>query len=120
MRPAACVRTLRSLCAVLNGETAEVEKTAVENRREERISASLPVNLGSTTGVTRNVSASGISFETDVSYGIGNPISFAVHLDAPGGKMVLKCRGEIVRVEPRGKRVGVAVKVGESVLEAVS
>jgi hypothetical protein len=42
-----------------------------------------------------------------------------VELDAPGRKMMLKCRGEIVRVEPHGERVGVAVKIEESVLEAV-
>jgi len=115
MRAARRMRTLRSQCAVLIAET-----TNLENRREERVSTSLPVNLGSTTGVTRDVSASGICFETDESYAVGSPISFEVQMDAPGGKMVLKCRGEIVRVEPRGGRVGVAVKIMESKLEAVS
>ena len=115
MRAAARMRTLRPWYAGLIAET-----TDLENRREERVSASLPVKLGSTTGITRDVSASGICFETDVSYKVGSPISFAVHMDAPGGKMVLNCRGEIVRVEPRGGRVGVAVKIVESKLEAVS
>ena len=115
MRAAAHVRTLRPQCAV-----PIAEGTDLENRREERVSASLPLDLGGTTGVTRDVSASGMSFESDVSYAVGSPISFAVQLDSPGGKMVLKCRGEIVRVEPSGGRVGVAVRIGESTLEAVN
>lgn len=91
----------------------------MEKRKEERVIASLPVDLGSTTGVTRDVSVSGVRFETDAHYAVGSPISFAVQLDSPGGKMLLKCRGEIVRVEPRGERVGVAVRIAESTVEAV-
>ena len=45
--------------------------------------------------------------------------SFTVELDTPGGKMRLKRQGEIVRIEPRDKRVGVAVKITESTLEPV-
>lgn len=90
-----------------------------EKRREERISAALPVDLEGATGITRDVSASGICFETEASYAVGNPISFTVKLDAPGGKMMLKCRGQIVRVEPRATRVGVAVKITESTMEPV-
>lgn len=89
------------------------------HRKEERVSASLPVDLGTATGVTKDVSASGIFFETDVSYARGSTIRFAVELNTPGGKMWLKCRGHIVRVELRGKRVGVAVKITESTLVAV-
>jgi len=40
-------------------------------------------------------------------------------MDTPGGKMMLKCHASIVRIEPRGKRVGVAVKITESTLEPV-
>lgn len=88
-----------------------------EKRCEERVSAALPVDLGSTTGITRDVSASGIFFETDAAYAVGNPISFAVELDAPGGRMILKCHGNIVRIVPRDDKVGVAVKITESKLE---
>ena len=88
-------------------------------RTEERVSAALPVDLGTATGITTDVSASGISFETDATYAFGNTVDLKVEFDTPGGKMLLKCRGEIVRIEPRGNRVGVAVKITESTLEAV-
>ena len=89
-------------------------------RREERVSTALPVDLGTATGITRDVSASGVFFETDATYALGNEISFAVELDTPGGRMMLKCEGEIVRIEPRNARVGVAVKIVESTIEPVT
>jgi Tfp pilus assembly protein PilZ len=60
-----------------------------------------------------------VFFETDATYALGNEISFAVELDTPGGRMVLRCKGEIVRIEPRDARVGVAVKIVESTLDPV-
>ena len=42
-----------------------------------------------------------------------------MQLETPGGKMMLRCKGEIVRIEPRDKRVGVAVKIVESTIETV-
>jgi hypothetical protein len=90
-----------------------------EQRREERVFTVLPVDLGNGTGVTRDVSASGIFFEIDSNYRLGSAIEFAVEMDTPGGKMLLKCEGEIVRIEPRGPRVGVAVKITTSSLEPV-
>jgi len=94
-----------------------VERREHEKRKDERIFAALPVDLGTATGTTRDVSASGVFFEIDANYRLGSKIEFAVEMDTPGGKMLLKCEGEIVRIEPRGARVGVAVKIAESSLE---
>ncbi|MEK7752636.1 MAG: PilZ domain-containing protein [Acidobacteriota bacterium] len=95
------------------------EKRDKRQRKEERVSATLPVNLGTAKVITKDVSASGIFFETDAAYAIDSTISFTVELNTPGGKRLLKCRGSIVRVERRGEKVGVAVKITESTLEAV-
>ena len=91
-----------------------------EKRRKERVFTALPVNLAGASGVTRDVSASGIFFETDASYTLGNLVSFTVEFNTPGGKMLLKCRGDIVRIEPRGTQIGVAVKIIESTMEVAS
>jgi len=88
------------------------------HRKEERVSTALPVDLGNATGITRNVSASGIFFETDAPYALDSTISFAVELDMPAGKMLLRCHGDIVRIEPRVERVGIAVNITESTLES--
>ena len=59
-------------------------------------------------GVTRNISASGVFFETNAHYALGSKIIFAIELGGPQGeKLELKSRGEIVRIEPRGGKVGV-------------
>ena len=91
---------------------------AEEHRREQRVRAALRVGLdNNAVGVTRDVSASGIFFETDASFDPGGPISFHIEIDTPGGAMVLSCRGEIVRVEQRDAKLGVAVRIVESVLK---
>lgn len=81
-----------------------------DKRREKRVSAALPVDLGGAAGIARDVSASGMFFETDASYAIGSPISLAFDLDTPWGKVMFKCQGKIVRLESRDQKVGVAVQ----------
>lgn len=88
-----------------------------EKRREERVCTALPVDLGTATGITRDVSASGIFFETDASFTAGSAIDFTMEFDTPGGRMILKCRGSIVRTEAHDSRLGVAVKITESTME---
>lgn len=66
--------------------------------------------------MTRDVSASGIFFETEASDSLGGLISFTVEIDTPGGKRMLKCQGDVVRVEPCDARVGVAVQIVESMM----
>lgn len=87
-------------------------------KRAERISWKLPVSLGSTKGATRNISASGVFFETDATCKLlSRLVRFEVELGTPEGTLLLKCLGEIVRIEPRNKKVGVAVKIIESTTE---
>ena len=86
-------------------------------RREERVQAGLLVALASGgSGVTRDISATGIFFETEAQYTKGNQIDLTVELDAPAGRLQLKCQGEIVRVEQHDGKVGVAVKITDSIL----
>ena len=75
------------------------------------------MELGATIAVTRNVSASGMYFEADMPYAVGNEIRFAVDLETPEGRRVLRCRGEILRVRPQNGRMGMAVKILESAIE---
>jgi hypothetical protein len=91
----------------------------LEKRSKERVSTALPVILGQAAGVTRDVSASGIFFETSAALDAGGSIDFSIELESPGGKMLLICSGEIVRKESRGDRLGVAVKITDSRMELV-
>jgi len=91
---------------------------ATRKRREDRMPVTRPVRVGRVTGVTRNVSASGVFLETNVDYAAGSEISFAIELDGPTGKMMFKCQGQIVRVEHRDGKVGVAARIVASKLKS--
>ena len=83
------------------------------------MSVARPVQLERGTGVTQNVSASGVFFETNEDHAAGSEINFAIELDGPGGeKLMLRCRGEIVRVERRDGKLGVAAKIVSSKIES--
>lgn len=89
-------------------------------RGEERVKVALPVKLGKASGLTRDVSASGICFEVDANYKLGSKISFVIEVQALGEKMLMKCKGSIVRAEARGKKSSVAVKITESTMEVAN
>ncbi len=91
----------------------------IDHRREERVAAALSVTLDSASGTTCDVSASGVFFETSASLAVGEPIDFTVEFEAPGGKRILKCRGQIIRTEQRADRIGVAIKIAESIMGLV-
>ena len=80
-------------------------------RSEKRVRARLAIDLGrAKTGVTRDVSASGAFFETDVSYKVGSRVRFAIDLATPWGPAHFDCKGKIVRLEKHDGVVGVAVR----------
>ena len=89
------------------------------HRSEERVSMKVPVTLpGGLTGMTRDISASGIYFETDSEPLGDSPLAFSVEFkNEVGVGMTLRCRGQVLRVEHQGSRVGVAARILESKLE---
>lgn len=96
-----------------------MEADVRERRQEKRVPAALAVALDSRKGLTRDVSATGIFFETTgTSISPGAEIDFAVIIDTLGARRILKCQGSVVRMEYLGDRFGVAVKILDSMLAA--
>jgi hypothetical protein len=96
------------------------KRRAVENRHENRITAKRPVRLALGSGVTRNIAASGVFFETVGYYVAGTLITFAIELRGLGEENVLlACTGRIVRVENKANVVGVGVKIVASTLKPI-
>lgn len=89
-------------------------------RREVRVTTALPVRLDKATGLTRDVSAKGVCFDVDADYATGSEISFVIELEMSSEKMLLNCKGRIVRTEDHGKKKGVAVEITESVMAAAN
>jgi len=86
---------------------------ARDRRRAPRMAVGLPVELEHGKGWTRDVSASGVYFETDAPPAVGTQVRFALLL--PYGTAVrVECAGEVVRVERHEDRVGVAATIAAS------
>jgi len=95
-----------------------MSKEYPEKRRGQRIHTTLPVLLKNAQGITRDVSAAGVYFWIpQLICAPGDLIAFAVELERPGGKMILKCQGDVVRTEPHAAETGVAVRIVESTME---
>lgn len=94
-------------------------KTQKDHRSEDRVNVALPVWLGSSAGMTHDVSASGICFEADAGYTPASEISFEIKLKPPSEHMRLKCKGRIVRTQDIGDKKSVAVRIIESVMETI-
>jgi hypothetical protein len=61
---------------------------------------------------SRDVSESGVYFETAQPFSLGHGIKLSLvleHVDPKGG-LVVTCEGEIVRLDPLDGRIGVAVR----------
>jgi hypothetical protein len=83
-------------------------------KRAERFPTKLPLSIGNTQGTIHNISATGAYFEIDAKHSPGSQVHFVIDLETPGGKIQVQCQGEIVRVQERDGKLGVAVKINSS------
>jgi PilZ domain len=69
---------------------------------------------------TRNISASGVLFETAQPLALGDSIVFSITLNHlyPNVEVHLECLGKIVRVERIGERIQAAVETMDTVWSA--
>ena len=84
-----------------------------ERRKDPRFQGRLDVELETGKGATRDFSTSGIYFEVDRSFSPAEPIEFSMNLEHTelGPQARVRCHGEVVRVEPMGEKMGVAVAI---------
>jgi Tfp pilus assembly protein PilZ len=78
-----------------------------ERRRGERYKLALPLQLKNGAGMTRDISTSGIFFETESAYATGDMIRLFLNFEHE----TLQCEARVVRVEPRNGQFGVAVEL---------
>jgi hypothetical protein len=87
-----------------------------EKMSSVRLQVEIPVYIGQEETITRDVCYSGVYFLTDQSFVVGDDLNFLLEFPyaLPGKKNKLDCQGEVVRVEQRGKKLGIAVKINNS------
>jgi hypothetical protein len=96
---------------------AKAEATGLrgDSWTSQRVSRRFPLQiviaLPESSGMTRNVSTTGLYFETEEIFLNSKRLDFDLLLPRPSGSLLkVHCQGEVVRVEPTERRVGVAVK----------
>jgi hypothetical protein len=100
-------------------ERPEMTGRPAERRRSKRIDVALPVILENATGVTRDVSASGVFFWKSGTFVYGESISFSMERKTESGKFMQKCRGVVARTEPRDNDIGVGVEITKTEMEPI-
>ena len=89
------------------------EPENADRRRAPRFRIAIPVELEEGTGITRDVSLSGVFFETNQSFAPGERVSLILVLErsSPGRPVRLQCEGRVVRVTRSDPKIGVAVAI---------
>jgi hypothetical protein len=91
---------------------------AKKQRKADRKRQTLPVKIrgANIKAATRDISFSGVYFETDSSFQVDSIIKMTIDLESPQA-MQLECEATIVRVESSGtNKVGVAVRINQKTL----
>jgi hypothetical protein len=94
-----------------------INQEKMKRRKEDRVAVSLQVSMKESSYVANNISPSGIYFEVGDTFNVGEMVDFTVDLSTHSGDAILKCNGEIVRVEDQNGKIGVAVKILKSKME---
>ena len=69
---------------------------ASNQRRAERFGVGLPYTLDGQEGQTRDLSATGLSFESDTAYPIGTIIDLTLRYGLDGHNFPLQCQVEVI------------------------
>jgi hypothetical protein len=84
-----------------------------DRRRARRYRIDVPVTLPVGRGITRDISESGLCFDTDQPLALAEHVEFSLVLGRfdPQGSYRVMCAGEVIRVEPNPAGLSVAVKL---------
>ena len=87
-------------------------------RRHERVPSAIPFILEDGSGaITRDLSPSGVYFETEGDLEVGSTIRFSLAFDNPSGDLLFTCVAKVVRIRPVDGKLGVGAQIVESELE---
>jgi hypothetical protein len=84
---------------------------AADHRTAARFDTALAVDVEGLSARTRNISATGVFFETDVDLPIGTLLNLNVQFTQGGRTHWLSCEGKVVRVTQADGHNGVAARL---------
>lgn len=81
-----------------------------DQRAAPRFGVGMPYTLNGVEGQTVDLSATGLSFESDTAYPVGALVDLTLRYGLDGHNFPLQCQAEVVRVDPGGGRFTVAAR----------
>jgi hypothetical protein len=82
-----------------------------EQRNAARFDTRLPLRIDGSDGLTQNISAHGVNFETEVEPPLGALVNFSLEFTQNGRPQRLLCEGKVVRVEREADCFRVAARL---------
>ncbi|MBC7468646.1 MAG: PilZ domain-containing protein [Ramlibacter sp.] len=82
-----------------------------EHRQAARFDTAIEVDVGGLSARARNISASGVYFETDVDLPVGAVLNLNVQFTHNGRKQWLACEGTVVRATRTHGQHGIAARL---------
>jgi hypothetical protein len=80
-------------------------------RIAERFDSAIPVALEGAVGEVRNISDTGLYFETDVEQKVGSLVDLTLEFQLGGKPHRVQCQAEVVRISQLNGRVGVGARL---------
>ena len=91
--------------------TSEKKAVVVEQRAARRFGVALRMTVDGDEGATHDLSATGIYFESDRSYPLGERIELVLEFPGTRRAYPLTCEAEVVRVSAAGDGFNIAVRL---------
>ena len=83
---------------------------AADQRAAPRFGVGMPYTVDGHEGQTRDLSATGLSFDSDIDYPVGSLVDLVLRYGLDGHNFPMACQVEVVRVEPCGPGFTVAAR----------
>lgn len=90
---------------------SETKAQLIDHRAAQRFGVALRLTVNGEEGVTHDLSATGLYFESQTAYLPGQVIDMVLEFPGTTGTRKLTCEAEVVRVTPVGQGFNVAVRL---------
>jgi len=91
---------------------------SLQKRRHQRVPSAIPFTLDDgSEAITRDLSPSGVYFETEGPVVMGSVVRFSLQFDNPSGDLLFLCVARVVRIHDENGKLGFGAEIVESRLE---
>jgi len=89
-----------------------------QKRQHQRVPSAIPFILDDgSEAITRDLSPSGVYFETEGQLAVGSVVRFSLQFDNPSGDLLFLCTARVVRIREENGKLGFGAEIVDSRLE---